>query len=264
MGRSVKTQPGEGGDRSDARKERWRAHREARRAEFVDATMCAIKKHGADVGMDEIAAEAGVSKPVLYRHFADKADLYLAVAQRGTDVLMERMAPALDALAHDKVTPRQWIRGTVDTYLALIEQYPEMYRFVVRGQFVDRPPDRDLVAEDKRALASAIARIFGDYLRAFGMDSGGAEVWGHGVVGLVQGAGDWWLDRQSMSREAVTDYLTQIIWAAIEGVLRSSGLHLEPDQPFEEGVARALAERPVLRVVSDADQAGTGTTSSGG
>src|SRR5437763_7604163 len=104
MGRSVKG-PSEGGGRGDtprgdaglaaparggaaaargdARRERWRAHREARREEFVEATIRAVARHGPEVGMDEIAAEAGVTKPVLYRHFTDKADLYLAVGRRG-------------------------------------------------------------------------------------------------------------------------------------------------------------------------------------
>ena len=84
--------------RGDARRERWREHREARRAEFVEATVRAIGQHGADVGMDEIAAEAGVSKPVLYRHFHDKSDLYVAVGEWGTELLMQRLAPELSLI----------------------------------------------------------------------------------------------------------------------------------------------------------------------
>ncbi|HEY0806144.1 MAG TPA: helix-turn-helix domain-containing protein, partial [Pseudonocardiaceae bacterium] len=79
----------------DARRERWRAHREGRREEFVEATIRAVTRQGPDVGMDEIAAEAGVTKPVLYRHFTDKADLYYAVGLRATDMLMSRIVPAL-------------------------------------------------------------------------------------------------------------------------------------------------------------------------
>ncbi|ONI86077.1 TetR family transcriptional regulator [Saccharothrix sp. ALI-22-I] len=227
---------------TDARRERWKGHREARRAEFVEATIRAVAKHGPDVGMDEIAAEAGVSKPVLYRHFADKSDLYLAVGQRGTEMLMDRLGPALS----QDGPLRARIKRIVDAYLSVIEEHPNLYRFVVRKSFTDRPVEQDVVNEDKQLIAAALARLLGDYLRAFGMDSGGAEPWGHALVGMVQNAGDWWLDRQSMTRASLSDYLTTIIWHAIDGLLRSAGVELDPDAPLTAD----FAEEPRLRLVN--------------
>lgn len=81
---------------SDRRRERWREHRQARRAELVEAAVRAIGRKGHDVGMDDIAAEAGISKPVLYRHFSDKSELYLAVGEWGTQLLMQRLKPLFD------------------------------------------------------------------------------------------------------------------------------------------------------------------------
>ncbi|GAA0214339.1 TetR/AcrR family transcriptional regulator [Saccharothrix mutabilis subsp. mutabilis] len=213
---------------TDARRERWKGHREARRAEFVEATIRAVAQHGPDVGMDEIAAEAGVSKPVLYRHFTDKSDLYLAVGRRGTELLMESMVPAI---AEDGPI-RTRIRRIVDSYLTVIGDNPNLYRFVVRKSFADRPVEQDVVQEDKELIAAALARLLGDYLRAFDMDSGGAEPWAHALVGMVQNAGDWWLERQSMTRASLSDYLTTIIWHAIDGLLRSAGVELDPDAPL--------------------------------
>ncbi|MCP2250967.1 TetR/AcrR family transcriptional regulator [Lentzea aerocolonigenes] len=212
----------------DARRERWKGHREQRRAEFVEATIAAVAKKGPDVGMEDVAAEAGVSKPVLYRHFTDKSDLYLAVGQRATELLMERMSPALatDGPIKDR------IRRIVDAYLSVVEDNPNLYRFVVKGSFVDRPVEKDVVQEDKNLIANTLARILGDYLRAFDMDSGGAEPWAHALVGMVQNAGDWWLDRQTMSRENLSDYLATIIWHAIDGLLRSAGVQADPAKPL--------------------------------
>ncbi|KAA2264090.1 TetR/AcrR family transcriptional regulator [Solihabitans fulvus] len=240
MGRTVKG-PNGSSDGTDARRERWRGHRETRRAEFVEATIRAIGKHGPDVGMDEIAAEAGVSKPVLYRHFTDKSDLYVAVGQRGTEMLMERMGPAL---ADDGPLLAR-ISGAVDAYLITIEEQPDLYRFVVRRSFTDRPVEQDVVTEDKELIAAALARLLGDYLRAFELDSGGAEPWAHAVVGMVQNAGDWWLERQSMSRQSLRDYLAKIIWHAIDGLLRAGGIEIDPDLPLTLG--------PRLRLVDDTD-----------
>ncbi|AHH94374.1 TetR/AcrR family transcriptional regulator [Kutzneria viridogrisea] len=235
MGRAVKGSR-EGGD---ARRERWRAHREARREEFVDATIRALTKHGPEVGMDEIAAEAGVTKPVLYRHFADKSDLYLAVGHRGTEMLLERMRPALV----DDGTPYERIHRAVDAYLSTIEEHPALYHFVVRRSFADKPVEQDVVSQDKQLIANTLARLLGDYLRAFELDSGGAEPWAYAVVGMVQSAGDWWLERQSMTRQSLTEYLTKIIWFAIEGLLRSGGIAIDPDLPLSLG--------PALRLVPD-------------
>ncbi|GAA4857539.1 MULTISPECIES: TetR/AcrR family transcriptional regulator [Saccharopolyspora] len=224
--RPVKAVPA---DKPDARRERWREHRQARRAEFVEAAVRAIGKHGAEVGMDEIAAEAGVSKPVLYRHFSDKSDLYVAVGEWGTELLMQRLRP----LFRDSGTPNQRIRRLIDGYLGLIEQYPDLYRFVVQRTFADRPVHDDPVSAEKTVIANSLSRVLGEYLRLLGLDSGGVEVWSHGVVGLVQSSGDWWLERQSMSRGDLTSYLAQIIWHAIDGLLRSGGIVLDPDELIE-------------------------------
>ncbi len=212
----------------DARRERWKGHREQRRAEFVEATIAAVAKKGPDVGMEDVAAEAGVSKPVLYRHFTDKSDLYLAVGQKATELLMERMGPALAADG----PIRDRIERIVDAYLSVIEDNPNLYRFVVKGSFVDRPVEKDVVQEDKNLIANTLARILGDYLRAFEMDSGGAEPWAHALVGMVQNAGDWWLDRQTMSRANLSDYLATIIWHAVDGLLRSAGVQADPAKPL--------------------------------
>jgi AcrR family transcriptional regulator len=235
-GGSVKSAAG------DARRERWREHREGRRADFVDAAIRALAKYGPDVGMDEIAAESGVSKPVLYRYFGDKADLHLAVGERATELLMQAMRPALDEAG----SARQRIRRIVDAYFGVLERWPDLYRFVVRRDFAGRRVDADPVDSHKTIIANSVSQMIGTYVRTFGLDSGGVEVWSHGLVGMVQAAGDWWLDRQSMTREDVTTYQTRIIWYALDGFLRAGGIVLDPDEPLER-----LGE---LRVVTDNDK----------
>jgi len=96
----------------DARRDRWRKHRIARRKEFVEAALRALDTHGPDLGMEDVAAEAGVTKPVLYRHFDDKADLYVALGQRGTEILFERLIPAINA----ELAPVPRIRMALDAF----------------------------------------------------------------------------------------------------------------------------------------------------
>ena len=202
----------------DARRDRWRKHRIARRKEFVEAALRALDKHGPELGMEDVAAEAGVTKPVLYRHFDDKADLYLALGQRGTEILFERLIPAINA--------------ELDAFFTVIEEHPNLYRLLAHGR-PEKAVGSDVVAEDKELIATALTALLGDYMRTFSMDSGAAEPWAHGIVGMVQNVGEWWLDRRSMGRDAVVEYLTQIIWAAIDGLTRQHGVVIDPNLPLD-------------------------------
>jgi AcrR family transcriptional regulator len=225
-------------DTGDARRDRWRKHRIARRAEFVEAALRALDTHGPELGMDDVAAEAGVTKPVLYRHFDDKADLYVALGQRGTEILFQRLIPAINA----ELAPVPRIRMALDAFFTVIEEHPNLYRLLARGSFQDKPVDSDVVAEDKEVIAAALTALLGDYMRMFGMDSGAAEPWAYGIVGMVQNTGEWWLDRRSMGRDSVVEYLTQIIWAAIDGLTRQHGIVIDPNLPLEENKVIQLAK----------------------
>lgn len=214
--------------KADARRERWRAHREARRAELVQAAIRAIERHGSDVAMEDIAAEAGISKPVLYRHFADKAELYLAVAEQATTMLLGRLVPDLNFDG----TPNERIRSIVGAYLTELERHPQLYRFLVGRSFADRPLVVDPLTANETLVATRLAQLLGDHMRAYGLDSGAAEPWAYALVGAVQTAGAWWMQRQTMSRAAITEYLARIIWYSVDGVLRAGGVVIDPDEPI--------------------------------
>jgi AcrR family transcriptional regulator len=218
------TGSGAGGD---ARRERWRSHREARRSELLDAAARALEEHGAGLRMEHVAAEAGVTKPVLYRHFTDKADLFDALGRRGTEILMGRLIPAIN----NEEAPVPRIRKSLDAFFSVIAEHPELYRVLARP--ATHNGDTSEAAEDKEIIAAAISALLGDYMRALELDSGAAEPWAYAIVGMVQNTAEWWLSRQSMSRARVVEYLTELIWAAIDGVARSHGVVIDPDRPLE-------------------------------
>ncbi|MEU4236952.1 TetR/AcrR family transcriptional regulator [Actinoplanes sp. NPDC026619] len=198
---------------TDGRKGRWAGHREQRRRELTEAAVEAIRELGPDVGMEAIAARAGVSKPVLYRYFADKSELWLAVGQVSGEMVLEAIIPAVAAVREE----REAIAAAVNAYLAHIAADTNLYQFVVHQP--DIPRGRDVVADVVDTVASGLARIFGDRLRARGLDSGAALPWAYGVVGYVQAVGDWWLrQQQPISREALGDYLTTFLWGGVAGI----------------------------------------------
>lgn len=200
--------------------------RERRRAEMVEAAIRAIRRHGSRVTMDDIAAEAGVSKPIVYRVFTDKADLYTAVGRHVAEGVVGEVTAALDA----RLRPRDLVRAVIDSYLAVLEADPEVYRFIVQRSFLDRPVERDPVSDYSALVAQHLSRLIGERLRAADVDSGGAEPWAHSIVGMVQAAGDWWLLRRTMTREDLTEYLTTLLWGGVAGLYAAAGTDVEqPD-----------------------------------
>jgi AcrR family transcriptional regulator len=203
----------EGVNRPDGRSRRWADHRERRRAELVEAVMEAIRELGPEPGIDAVAAHAGVSKPVLYRYFTDKSGLWLAVGRQAAASVVEAIAPAVAAVREE----RDVVVAAIDAYLAFIEADPHVYRFVVHQRGIAR--DTDVVTDAMDTVASGLARILGDRLRALGLDSGPALPWAYGLVGYVQTTGDWWLRRQQpISRAALADYLATFLWGGIAGI----------------------------------------------
>ena len=214
----------------DRRDSRWDAHRRARREQLVEATLAAVGRHGAGVGMEEIAAEAGTSKTVVYRHFADRSQLHLAVCTRVAEQLTRRLRAAMSDTGH----PRQMLAAAVETYLAFLEADPEVYRFVVHQQLPDRPVDPtgrplDPISNLSGLVGQEVAALMAVALRRAGRDPAAAEPWGHGVVGLIRSAGDWWVQAdRPMPRAELAAHLTDLAWSGLSGVAAPAPPQEEP------------------------------------
>jgi AcrR family transcriptional regulator len=188
--------------------------REARRGALLDAAVEAIRRHGPDVSMEELAKAAGVTKPILYRHFGHRDGLTAKLATRFTDGLVETLQTAMAS----GNAPRETLEKTIDAYLAFVERDPEVYRFLVR-QLQAHDPSSDLnVANFLGQVGNQVAVVLGEQLRQAKVDSGGAEPLAHGLVGMVHAAGDWWLERQTMPRARLVAYLVDLLWGGFIGI----------------------------------------------
>jgi AcrR family transcriptional regulator len=173
-----------------------------------------IRRDGPAASMNQIAVEARLAKPVLYRHFGDKGGLYQALAERYVRQLIESLREALSVQAE----PRARLAATIDTYLAFVENNAEAYRFLMHRAVSERPEAQAAVSGFIRQVAYEVAVELGEELRRNDLDSGAAEPWAHGVVGMVELAGDWWLERRSIPRERLVSYLTDLLWTGFQGV----------------------------------------------
>jgi AcrR family transcriptional regulator len=195
----------------DGRRDRWRAHREVRRGELIAAVIAAVAERGAAVGMDDIAAASGVAKPVFYRYFTDKSDLFLATGRAVAESVVAQTMAAIDRAA----SPRAKLEAGIDAYVASIEANPELYRFVATHRVTGRSSDGDLIGDYASVVGLHASRVIGDFMREGGMDSGVADPWGFGIVGMVRSATDRWLEQPTMSRVALVTYLTDLVWPGL-------------------------------------------------
>jgi len=211
---------------ADGRSTRWAKHRLTRRTELVESTLRAIRQHGATVGMDDIAATAGTSKTVFYRHFTDRAGLYQAVAEHVDALILRDLGGALGQsgtpLVDVTASPAALIRAAIDAYLSLVEKDPEVYRFIVAAPLLARgevPSGGDPAAGVSSHVARQMSVVFRQALEAAGQDVGAAAVWGHAVVGMVRAAADAWLAGEAgpagMPRADLAGHLTTLAWTGL-------------------------------------------------
>ncbi|WP_276031920.1 TetR/AcrR family transcriptional regulator [Mycolicibacterium komossense] len=215
MATVAQTQPGT--VKIDGRKRRWHQHKVDRRNELVDGTLEAIRTRGRDVSMDEIAAEIGVSKTVLYRYFVDKNDLTTAVMMRfAQTTLIPNMAAALSAKSDGFELTREIIRVYVETVAA----EPEIYPFVFANSSAGK---QKVVADSERIIAGMLAVVLRRRMHEAGMDTKGVEPWAYLIVGGVQLATHSWMSHRRMSSDELIDYLTMLSWSALRGIVEVGG-----------------------------------------
>jgi AcrR family transcriptional regulator len=203
--------------KTDGRKRRWHQHKVDRRNELVDGTIEAIRRLGRHLSMDEIAAEIGVSKTVLYRYFVDKNDLTTAVMMRFTQtMLIPNMAAALSSNLDGIDLTRAVLRVYVDT----VADEPEPYRFVMANSSASKSK---VIADSERIIARMIAVMLRRRMQQAGVETGGVEPWSYLIVGGVQLATHSWMSNPRMSREELIDYLTMLSWSALCGIVQVGG-----------------------------------------
>jgi AcrR family transcriptional regulator len=203
--------------KTDGRKRRWHQHKVERRNELVDGTLEAIRRRGSNVSMDEIAAEIGVSKTVLYRYFVDKNDLTTAVMMRfAQTTLIPNMAAALSSNLDGFDLTREIIRVYVHTVAA----EPEPYQFVMANSSASKSK---VLADSERIIARMLAVMLRRRMQSVGMDTHGVEPWAFLIVGGVQLATHSWMSNPRMSSDDLIDYLTMLSWNALCGIVEVGG-----------------------------------------
>jgi AcrR family transcriptional regulator len=186
----------------------------AERRELIeDAAARLFAQRGyAATTVDDIVAEAGVSKPMLYRHFASKKELQTKLLERRRD---ELAAAPLDSFLQGEGEPRQRLPAMIDAWFAHVEQHPDTSRIL----FQDATGDPDIQALQRelrarqRAADVALLREFAPRLPEEELEPLG-EIIRSSLTGLAL----WWLDNPDVARAVVVAAVLRVTTGVLSTV----------------------------------------------
>lgn len=193
---------------------RKRLSAEERRAKIIEAAVSAFARDGYDgTKMDDIAAGAQITKPVLYDHFPSKQALFLAVLRSIRDGLIARG----HAIAREDGDVEQRFRRSIDAFLEFVEKVPDAARVLLSVPAGD--PVAAKVSREVQAGASAgIAALLADFMpeRTSWQVQGTAVFLKEGLHAIAV----WWLDHPGPSREEIADIVLDAAWLGLRGQTR--------------------------------------------
>ena len=179
-----------------------------RRALIVEAAGRRFGEHGYDASrLDDIAAAAGVTKPILYRHFADKEALYLALLERHRDDL-----PTFTAAMPAHGTLQERLRAVLDGWVAYVEAHGYAWRMLFRdtgGGARVQAFRAEVQSEARAVLVQAIRALSPRPIPEPEIEPL-AELMRMGMASTVL----WWMDRPDVPRDAVVDAITRV-WSGL-------------------------------------------------
>jgi len=167
--------------------------------------------------MDDIAEAAGVSKPVLYQHFASKLELYLALLDQSCERLIGIVT---EALASTEVN-RDRVMATMGAFYGFVDDQRADFRLVFESDLTGVEEVRDRLASMTSTLAEAVAEVIAEDTH---LPPEQARLLGVSLVGVAQVSARHWAATdtdQRPSREEAAELVSRLAWRGIRGFPRT-------------------------------------------
>jgi len=183
-----------------------------RREQLIATGRSLFAERGFDAtSIEEVAARAKVSKPVVYEHFGGKEGLYAVVVDREVRSLLDRVTNALTA-GH----PRELLEQAAMALLDYIEGETDGFRVLVRESPVGSASGNfSSVLND---VAHQVEHILGAEFKTRSFDPKLAELYSQALVGMVALTGRWWLEVRKPRKEMVAAHLVNLAWNGLSNL----------------------------------------------
>lgn len=195
-----------------SRRARRRMTGKQRREQLLDIGRTLFADRGFEgTSVEEIAAKAGVSKPVVYEHFGGKEGLYAVVVDREMRRLLDMVTSALTA-GH----PRELLEQAAFALLDYIDTFTDGFRILVRDSPVASTTGTfaSLISD----IATQVEDILGLEFKARGFDAKLAPLYAQALVGMVALTGQWWLNAKKPKKADVAAHLVNLAWHGLDGL----------------------------------------------
>jgi AcrR family transcriptional regulator len=197
-----------------------------RRRQLLDIGRELFARKGFEAtSIEEIAARADVSKPVVYEHFGGKEGLYEVVVDREMQALLGRFTSALATPGH----PRDMLERAALVLLDYIEEETDGFRVLSRDAPVTSGGGSfsSLIGE----VARKVEHILGRQFDARGYDPALAELYSQALVGMVALVGQWWVDERFPGKHEVAAHLVNLSYNGLAHLEPRPGLRRDTDPP---------------------------------
>ncbi len=188
--------------------------RDVRRAQILEVAQDLFARQGYHhVSMDDIADHAEVSKPVLYRHFPSKLDLYLDVV----DHRAEALVTAIDtALATDPAGGRGVVRAVVRAYVEFVEQAGDSFSLLFESDVTRDAEVRRRVERASVAAAESVCRGLRELARLTPEE---ATLLSTALVGMARVAATARYRSDAVSVDDAVELVTALAWRGVAGLV---------------------------------------------
>ncbi|MFF2087484.1 TetR/AcrR family transcriptional regulator [Nocardia sp. NPDC058176] len=208
-----------------------RAHRPppVTRDAIVDAAIRVLDRDGPRPSMDAIAAEAGITKPRLYRQFTDKGDLYAAIGTRFADTAFTATGTDLTLLLQP---PREAIAAALGDYAAHILTHPNVFRFLAQAQTGSARDGAVWQYDLGSTVADRFAKKAHKVADSIPLATDGIEYLARAIVGAMIALTDLWLTESTPSPAEFVERVGELVWGMIGAFLRGRGVEADPEVPI--------------------------------
>ena len=198
-----------------------------RRQQLVEVGRRIFAENGYDAAtVEDIAAAAGVSKPVVYEHFGGKEGLYAVVCDRELAYLGAEITEALQGEGS-----RRRIERAAMALLRYVEERTDGFRILVRESSPAGGSSYSTLLNDATA---SVTYILEEEFVARGFDPVTTSVYAQALVGMVSGTAQWWLDVRTPPKEAVAAHIVNLCFNGLS--------HLDPAPSLEGEVLAKYSE----------------------
>ena len=192
--------------------------RDVRRAQILEIAQDLFARQGYHhVSMDDIAERADVSKPVLYRHFPSKLDLYLDVVDHRAEALVR----AIDAVLADQLADGHAVVGAlVRAYFEFVEQAGDSFSLLFES---DVTRDAEVRRRIETASADAAEAVCRGLRELADLPPEHAGLLSTALVGTARVAATARYRSGGVPVEEAVDLVTRFAWQGVSGFFTAPG-----------------------------------------